>query len=392
MSGGMTVLMLYLFVGLPVEIGVLGQLGITGPEAVSWFFITWLTTGAFSLFIALQSRQPISINLSIPVLIFLAGAGAGFTLPQILGANLVVGVAAVVFSVFRLSHLLEKIVPTHVAIAVFAGGIVAFMVKTAGIAIGDPMIVGAIAGGYLVGLAVTRNHLVAIIIAAPAGFVAATWSSGVPSLEGTARLPEIAIPAMQFDPSAIIALGIPLLILTVGVGNLQALALLRTEGYKPRSTYLGIMAGIATVVNALGGGHAASIGGSSAAIAASPASGPSESRYWAIVVSAIPTILIAMAAVPVIAVVQDLPLSFTLLIGALAIASPFVRVFRASFAGPSRTGVIVAFVLAMLPFQMLGLPMAFWALVGGSVVARLIRWFDEVEGLHLRLPTGHNAG
>ena len=67
MSGGMTVLMLYLFVGLPVEIGVLGQLGITGPEAASWFFITWLTTGAFSLFIALQSRQPVSINLSIPV-------------------------------------------------------------------------------------------------------------------------------------------------------------------------------------------------------------------------------------------------------------------------------------------------------------------------------------
>jgi hypothetical protein len=45
LSGGMTVLLLYLFVGLPVEIGVLGQLGITGPEAASWLFIRWLTTG-----------------------------------------------------------------------------------------------------------------------------------------------------------------------------------------------------------------------------------------------------------------------------------------------------------------------------------------------------------
>ena len=392
MSGGMTVLMLYLFVGLPVEIGVLGQLGITGPEAASWFFITWLTTGAFSLFIALQSRQPVSINLSIPVLIFLAGAGSGFTLPQILGANLVVGVAAVVFSVFRLSHLLEKIVPTHVAIAVFAGGIVAFMVKSAGIAVDDPLIIGAVGVGYLAGLAITRNHLIATIIAAPSGFVTATWGSGVPSVEGAVRLPEVAIPVMQFDASAIIALGVPLLILTVGVGNLQALALLRTEGYKPRSTYLGILAGITTVVNALGGGHAAAIGGSSAAIAASPASGPSAGRYWAIVVSSIPTILVALAAVPVIAIVQDLPLSFTLLIGALAIASPFVRVFRASFAGPSRTGVAVAFFLAMLPFGLLGLPMAFWALVGGSAVAQAIKWFDSTKGFSLRLPTGHNAG
>jgi benzoate membrane transport protein len=334
----------------------------------------------------------VSINLSVPVLIFLAGAGSGFTLPQILGANLVVGLAAIVFSVFRLSHLLEKIVPTHVAIAVFAGGIVAFMVKTAGIAVDDPMIVGAVGVGYLAGLAITRNHLLATIIAAPAGFMAATWDSGVPSIEGAVRLPEVGIPAMQFDASAIVALGIPLLILTVGVGNLQALALLRTEGFRPRSTYLGALAGIATVVNALGGGHAAAIGGSSAAIAASPAAGPSTARYWAIVVSSIPTILVALAAVPVIAIVQDLPLSFTLLIGALAIASPFVRVFRASFAGPSRAGVTVAFLLAMLPFEMLGLPMAFWALVGGSVVARLIEWFGAAEGLHLRLTTGHNAG
>ncbi len=108
--------------------------------------------------------------------------------------------------------------------------------------------------------------------------------------------------------------------------------------------------------------------------------------------SLIPTILIALAAVPVIAIVQDLPLSFTLLIGALAIASPFVRVFRASFAGPLRTGVTVASLLAMLPFQMLGLRMAFWALVGGSVVARVIERLDASEGLHLRLSTGHNAG
>ena len=99
-----------------------------------------------------------------------------------------------------------------------------------------------------------------------------------------------------------------------------------------------------------------------------------------------------LTAVPVIAVVQDLPLSFTLLIGALAIASPFVRLFGASFSGPSQTGVTIAFLLAMLPFQMLGLPMAFWVLVGGSVIARLIEWLDAAEGLHLRLPTGHNAG
>ena len=41
--------MVYIFAGLTIQVGVLAQLGISGPEASSWFFITWMTTGLFSL-------------------------------------------------------------------------------------------------------------------------------------------------------------------------------------------------------------------------------------------------------------------------------------------------------------------------------------------------------
>ena len=93
LSAGMTVLLVYLFAGLTIQVGVLTQLGLSANEPSNWFFITWMTTGLFSLALALFTRQPVSINLSIPALVFLAGAAGGFSFPQILGANLVVGVA-----------------------------------------------------------------------------------------------------------------------------------------------------------------------------------------------------------------------------------------------------------------------------------------------------------
>ena len=64
-SAGTTVFLAYIFAGLTIQVCVLTQLGISGPEASNWFFITWMTTGLFSLILSLFTKQPVSINLSI---------------------------------------------------------------------------------------------------------------------------------------------------------------------------------------------------------------------------------------------------------------------------------------------------------------------------------------
>jgi predicted benzoate:H+ symporter BenE len=133
----------------------------------------------------------------------------------------------------------------------------------------------------------------------------------------------MALPAFDFSPASLLALGIPLVILTAGVENHQALAILGSEGFKTGNNVYALVAGTASVVNALGGGHPAAFGGSSIAISASTSAGPKESRFWAIVISSVPTMAVALAAVPVIAVVQDLPPSYTLTVGALAINLAF---------------------------------------------------------------------
>lgn len=379
LSASMGVLFVYLFAGLPVQIGMLTQLGLTGIDAANWFFITWMTTGLFSLVVALTTRLPLSINLSIPALIFLAGAAGGYTLPEILGANLTVGIAAILISVLRLTGAFTRVVPAPVAMAVFAGSIFSFMSKTAQLALTDLTVVSPVIAGFLVALVVTRNHLTAIAAAAVSGFIGLMLTTGLPGLGGSMALPSLTVPVIHLNLSAIVSLGIPLLILTVGVGNIQSIALIRSEGYSLKENLFGSVAGIASVVNALGGGHPASMGTNGVVIAAAPAAGPREHRFWAIVLSSLPVVGIALAAVPVIAIVQQLPVSYTLAVGALALISPFQRVVGNTWVGPMRLGAVSAFVVATLPFHIFGMPMAFWGMVVGAVVATVSEHVNLVQ-------------
>ena len=368
-SAGTTVFLSYIFAGLTVQVGVLTQLGISGPEASNWFFITWMTTGLFSLVLSLITKQPVSINLSISAMVFIAGSASGFSLAQILGANLLVGVVAMALSLLRLTDSFARIVPPQIAIGVFAGTVMAFMWKTSLRAIEDPLFSAPVIVGFLVALAITRSHLVAVITAAVVGFVGVVFTAGMPDAGGSMALPQMALPVFDFDPSSLVALGLPLLILTVGVGNLQGLAVLRSEGFAARGNFYSLMAGAASLVNALGGGHPAAIGGSSIAISSGPSAGPKESRFWAIALSSAPTMAVALAAVPVIAVVQDLPLSYTLTVGALALTKAFKMLVGKTASGPMRYGALTAFAAAALPLHFAGLPMAFWALIAGVAVA-----------------------
>ena len=66
---------------------------------------------------------------------------------------------------------------------------------------------------------------------------------------------------------------------------------------------------------------------------------------------------------------QHLPVSYTLTVGALALMAPFQRVLQKTWGGTMRIGAFTAFLVAALPFQISGMPMAFWAMVAGVAIA-----------------------
>jgi benzoate membrane transport protein len=101
---GLTAFVWYAFGALPLHLEVAGQLGLSSAEASSWIFAVWFSGAITSIALSLYYRIPIPITWTIPGLIYLGTLSGQFTFPEIVGANLMAGIAILFFGVFGIGE------------------------------------------------------------------------------------------------------------------------------------------------------------------------------------------------------------------------------------------------------------------------------------------------
>ena len=87
------------------------------------------------------------------------------------------------------------------------------------------------------------------------------------------------------------------------------------------------------MVNAFFGGHAATVARTGVAILASSEAGPKSSRYWAAVIAAALTIIMALAATPLASLLTALPKTYIFALAGLAILSSLQDALANAFRG-----------------------------------------------------------
>jgi benzoate membrane transport protein len=180
------------------------------------------------------------------------------------------------------------------------------------------------------------------------------------------------IPEMTFGPAAFAAIALPMIILSMGLGNVQGLGFLQAQGYKVPVNTISVLVGFASTLNAIFGGHPAIVARTAVAMLGAKEAGPAEARYWGVIVSALLTLLIAFAGTTIAALVNVLPRSYVSALAGLAILGALQESLEKSFSGPLRFGALVAFLVAVTPFAILGISSAFWALIAGVVISALL--------------------
>jgi hypothetical protein len=184
-------------------------------------------------------------------------------------------------------------------------------------------------------------------------------------------LPSLAVPAMTFSANSFLAISLPVIILGVGLGNVQGLGYLAEQGYRVPANRVTVVLGITTMVNAIFGGHISQPSRNGIPIMASPEAGPIHGRYWGSLIAAAAMLVIAVAAAPVTSLLSILPHGYIIALAGLAILPSFQDALERAFGGTLRFGALVAFLVAATPFSILGITSAFWALVAGLGAALL---------------------
>lgn len=265
---GLTAFVWYVFGALPLHLEVAGQLGLSRVEASSWIFVIWFSSAVSAILLSFYYRLPIPITWTIPGLIYLGTLSGQFTFAELVGANLMAGIAIVVLGVFGIGKRIMAWLPLPIVMGMFGGSILVYVTRMVAASVEDVLVAGVTLASYLIGRFINSSRVPPMGLAIIIGGMA-VYLFGETSLELVSwSLPELAVPGMDFSVSAFIAVSLPMIILAMGLGNVQGLGFLISQDYKVPITVVTVVAGLNSVVNAVLGGHSATVARTGAAILA----------------------------------------------------------------------------------------------------------------------------
>lgn len=386
---GITAFVWYAFGAVPLHIAVSGQLGLSTAQTSSWIFIVWFTGALASIWLSLQYRQPIPITWTLPGLVYLGTLAERFSFAEIVGANLIAGVLLLVLGLLGFGGRIMRWLPLPIIMGMFGGSILAYVMRMVTATVEDVAVAGTAVACYLIGRLIGNPRVPPVGLAVLGGGIAVALAGTVGAKPVEWTMPVFAVAEMSFSLSAVIAISFPMVVLAMGLGNVQGLGFLIAQGYRAPVNTISSVVGVTSIANAFLGGHPATVARTGVAILASSEAGPASRRYWASVIAAALTIVLAWAATPVASLLNVLPQSYIYAVAGLAILASFQDALEKSFGGKLRFGALVGFAVAATPFAVLGITSAFWAIIAGVLASVLVErkqllevWKEQKGGDH----------
>jgi len=371
-SAGLTAFIYYAFGAIPLHLAVASQLGLNQAQSSSWIFIVWFSGAIASIALSLVYRQPIPITWTTAGLIYMGTLAGNYSYPELVGASLMAGLVILALSLGGLGGRIISWLPLPIILGMFAGSILGYITRLVGATVGEFLIAGPTVAGYIAGRMIKSSKVPPMGLAVLFGAAAICFVGTEAPVVIPWSLPVIAVPEMAFSLQAFVAISLPLVILSMGMGNVQGLGFLISQGYRVPINAVSIIVGVTSVINAIFGGHPAIVARIGVSILAAPEAGPPATRYWGNLLAASLTFFIALGAGTIAALLGVLPRSFALALAGLAVLGTFQDALLKAFGGELRFGALIAFAVAVTPFAFAGITSAFWAVIVGVVVSLLL--------------------
>lgn len=355
----------------------LTAVGASPGEAASGLLVLSLTMGVGSLVFSWRTRLPVTMAWSTPGAALLAGA----TLPDggyadAVGAFVVTGVLLALTGLVRpLGEWVARI-PVALANAMLAGVLLGLCVQPFLALADSPAAVAPVVVTWLVLLRVARRWAVPGAFAAAVVVIIVTDSlSGV---AGSDLAPTLTWTTPHLDPLTMVAIGVPLYLVTMTSQNIPGSAVLASFGYRAPLRPALVYTGGATVATAGLGGFAINLAAISAALAAGPTAHPDPARRWvAGVATGVSYVVLGPLAALVSTVAVAAPAGVIAAVAGLALIGTFGSAAASSLGDESRReAAAITFVVAASGVVVVGVGAAFWALVAGGAYLLVMRQRD----------------
>jgi benzoate membrane transport protein len=352
-----------------IAIAGLTAMGANPAQISTAIVVMLIGYGVMSILLSVWLKMPVSVVWTTPGAAFLASSGAlGVSFDAAVGAFFVSSLLIVITGAWPLLGRLVAKIPPQISAAMLAGVIFPFVVATVHSAVSYPALILPVVILWFI-----LNRVLplwATPLAIGLGFVLIGISPLAQDVKVERFWPEFQAISPVFDLGTIIAIGVPLYLITMASQNLPGLAIMAGLGYQLPAGKVLAATGLSSALTSFFGGFGLNLAAITAALNADSSAAKDPSRRWiAASWGGVVYILFAVFAAPFAAFVLVVPKELLLSLAGIALINTFANALKTSVAEDSmRLAGVVTFVIGAAGVTIFGIGGAFWALIAGVLV------------------------
>ena len=364
-------------IAVTLAVGTAG--GLTQSQLSSWVFGILFSGGAATLLMSLIYRQPLGFAWSIPGTVLLGPSLQHLSFPEVVGAFFTSGVLILALGATGVVRKAMALVPMPLVMAMVAAVFLKFGTDIVASTQDNPAVAAPMVATFLVLTAVPRfgRFLPPVLGTLVAGCIAVAASGQFSLLPGGPLLATPVFTAPEFTWAAQLELVVPLAVTVLFVQNGQGIAVLRAAGHQPPVNAFAMASGAFSVLNAGFGAVSACVTGPTNALLTT--SGKRERQYTAAVAYGLLALVFAAFAPTLTRLMLAAPKEFVLALGGIAMLRALQQAFVTAFASSFTLGSLVTFVVTISGMNLFNIHAAFWGLVIGYGVSRLLERADHAR-------------
>lgn len=345
--------------------------GASPEQTISWVWAIAVGSGVAGISLSWLTRMPVVVAWSTPGAALLISSLGGYSFSDAVGSFICASLVATVLGFTGWFGKVLALIPPALPSALLAGVLLPFIISGSKTATLEPIAVGAVVVTFLIAKRWIERY--AVVLALIAGGLATVFVGAwnPPPLDFGLSGPIWTAPT--FNPSALLSVGLPLLLITMTAQNAPGLTVLRNAGYTPNDRTL--VGGVSAF--SLGftffGGHAINLAAITAGISCGPeAHEDPNRRYIAGIATGLGNIVVGVFAGTVIGAYLALPTPVISALAALALIPAVLGALKVSLdaSAGTQTAAILTMTTTASGLVIAGVGSAFWGLVIGVAV-----WF-----------------
>lgn len=346
--------------------------GANAAYISSWLLALGLGMGVTCIGLSLYYRSPVLTAWSTPGAALLATALVGLPMSDTIGIFIFASVLLTICGITGWVETLMAHVPNSLAAAMLSGVLLRFGLGVFASLGSQLWLVGLMLLIYFAGRRMNSRYTIPITLLG--GLVWAAQGGLIHFEAVTLTLAWPIFTAPTFTLSTLIGVGIPLFIVTMASQNVPGIAVLRANGYRtPVSPLIG-WTGLTGVLLAPFGGYQFNLAAITAAICMSPeADRNPERRYLAAVWAGIFYLITGLLGATVVSVFTALPKELVAAIAGIALLGTIGGSLSGALQDErERDAALITFLVTASGLTLRGVGSAFWGLVLGLAVLKII--------------------